>query len=94
MQTGKWRTLVQRLYLSRRDTAVTMGILLGVSLLCLALWQMDPKGHDVAELYLLAVFLISRFTTASPPLVCVCWPSTIFLPFRISPLISPFPAIR
>lgn len=63
MQTGKWRTLVQRLYLSRRDTAVTMGILLGVSLLCLALWQMDPKGHYVAELYLLAVFLISRFTT-------------------------------
>ena len=26
MQTGKWRTLVQRLYLSRRDTAVTMGM--------------------------------------------------------------------
>ena len=54
---------MQRLYLSRRDTAVTAGILLGVSLLCLALWQMDPRGHYVAELYLLAVFLISRFTT-------------------------------
>ena len=58
MQTGKLRTVVQRLHLSRRDTAVTAGILLGVSLLCLALWQMDPQGHYVAELYLLAVFLI------------------------------------
>ena len=63
MQTGKPRSMRQRLCLSRRDTAVSAGILLSVSLLCMALWQADPQGIYVAELYLLAVFLISRFTT-------------------------------
>lgn len=62
MQSSKPRSLARRLHLSRRDTAVSAAILLSVSVLCLALWQVDPQGLYVAELYLLAVFLISRFT--------------------------------
>lgn len=63
MDKGTMRELIRRLHLSRRDTAVSAVILGGVSLLCMALWQVDSQGLYVAELYLLAVFLISRFTT-------------------------------
>ena len=47
---------------SRRDTFVTIAILLCATGLCVMLRQIDDGEIYVSELFLLAVFLISRFT--------------------------------
>lgn len=62
MREMKKSRLQERLRISWRDTAVTAGILLGVTGLCVALRILDNGDVYVSELYLLGVFLISRFT--------------------------------
>ena len=59
----KRRRLARRLRLTGRDTAVAAGLLLAVTGLCFLLRRIDDGDAYVAELFLLAVFLISRFTT-------------------------------
>ena len=56
------RALAERLGLSRRDTALAVGIFAACTAVCLLLRWLDGDSTNASELFLLAVFLISRFT--------------------------------
>ena len=64
MQASKKRPRLSSLFpLSWRDTAVTAAMLLSTTGLCVLLRTFDDGEVYVSELFLLAVFLVSRFTT-------------------------------
>lgn len=63
MREKKVCRLREQMHLSWKDTGVTAAVLLATTGVCLLLRRIDDGDVYVAELFLLAVFVISRFTS-------------------------------